>query len=250
MPARLRQSTARFSVNLNPPILQEQRRRKVRSFVLREGRLTRGQARALELHWHDYGIEFSPEPVNLDRVFGRVAPKILEIGSGMGEVLTMLAHRHPENDYLAVEVHRPGVGSLIRQAVEAQLTNIRIIRHDVMEILRLQLREKCLDEIYIFFPDPWPKKRHHKRRLLTVEFVSLLASRMKSHGRLFILTDFEDLAADILEVCDGCEGLFNLAGKDRYAPRPHWLPTTKFESRGKKLGHKIWSLAYSVKRIS
>lgn len=208
--------------------------------------MTRGQARALEQYWYIYGIDFSPEPVDLDRVLGRSAPKILEIGSGMGEVLTVMAARHPENDYLAVEVHRPGVGSLIRQAVQHQLTNIRIIRHDAVEILRYQLQEKCLDEVYIFFPDPWPKKRHHKRRLLTAEFASLLVSRMKPHGRLFILTDFEDLAMEMLDVCDGCEGLINLAGNGRYAPRPKWLPPTKFETRGKKLGHKILSLAYGV----
>lgn len=226
--------------------MQEIRHRKVRSFVLREGRLTRGQARAIEQHWHDYGVDFSHEPVNLDQVFGRSAPKILEIGSGMGEVLTALSVSHPENDYFAVEVHGPGVGSLIRQAVQHHLTNIRVVRHDAVEILRYQLHEKCLDEVYAFFPDPWPKKRHHKRRLITAEFVSLLVSRMKSHGRLFILTDFEDLAWEMLEVCDASEGLINLAGKGRCAPRPHWLPPTKFESRGKKLGHQIWSLAYGV----
>ena len=230
--------------------MQENRNRKIRSYVLREGRLTRGQARALEQYWHVYGVDFSRTPVNLNRVFGRSAPKILEIGSGMGEVLTELALRHPENDYLAVEVHSPGVGSLILQAVKHRLTHIRIIRHDVLEILKYQMQEKCLDEVYIFFPDPWPKKRHHKRRLITAEFVSLLVSRMKSHGRLFILTDFEELAGGMLNVCDGCEGLINLAGTGCYAPRPNWLPPTKFETRGKKLGHEIWSLAYSVMRIS
>ena len=220
--------------------------RKIHSFVLREGRLTSGQARALEQYWHLHGLDFSRASLDLDKVFGRNAPKILEIGSGMGETTIALAGKHPENDYLAIEVHRPGVGALIRQAVLNQINNIRVIRHDAVAILEYQIRENCLDEVYIFFPDPWPKKRHHKRRLINREFVSLLASRMKSHGRLFMLTDFEDLAWHMLNICDDNHSLLNLAGKGNFAPRPHWLPITKFEARGKALGHDISSLAYGV----
>ena len=224
--------------------MQAPHHRNIHSFVLREGRLTSAQARALELHWHYYGVDFSRAPVVLEHVFGRRAPKVLEIGSGMGEAVVALAEKHPENDYLAIEVHRPGVGSLIRQAVRSRLTNIRVMRHDVVDVLEHQLQEQCLDEVYSFFPDPWPKKRHHKRRLINPDFISLLVSRMKSHGRLFMVTDFEDLARHMLNACDAGAGLYNLAGKGRFAPRPHWLPVTKFEARGNRLGHGIWSLAY------
>jgi len=226
--------------------LQTRHHRRIHSFVLREGRLTNGQARALEQYWHVYGVEYSRVPLDLNRVFSRNAPKVMEIGSGMGETSVALAAKHPDNDYLAVEVHRPGIGSLIRLAVHNQLTNIRIIRHDAVEILEHSLQESSLDQVNIFFPDPWPKKRHHKRRLVNPEFIALLISRMKSHGRLFMLTDFEDLAWHMLNVCDDCGDLYNLAGRGHFAPRPHWLPVTKFESRGKNLGHGIWSLAYAV----
>ena len=213
---------------------------------MREGRLTRGQARALEQFWHVYGVDFSPSPLDLEQVFARTAPKILEIGPGMGETTVALAARHPENDYLAAEVHRPGVGSLIRQAALQQLGNIRVIRHDAAEILQYQLAEKSLDAVYLFFPDPWPKKRHHKRRLISPDFASLLASRLKSHGRLIMLTDIEVLACHMREACDACGDLYNLAGRGRFAPRPCWLPTTKFETRGARLGHGTWCLAYAV----
>ena len=230
--------------------MSERRHRAIRSFVLRQGRLTRGQARALELHWHRYGIEFTREKLDLDGIFGRTAPRVLEIGSGMGEVISSLAQRHPENDYLAVEVHRPGVGSLVRLATERGLQNVRVIQKDVTEILRYQLPAQSLDEVYLLFPDPWPKKRHHKRRLINHEFLDLLLPAMKSHGRLFFLTDRQDLAEDVLSVCDHHQGLVNLAAKGCFSPRPGWLPVTKFENRGRKLGHGLWCLVYCVKRIS
>jgi tRNA (guanine-N7-)-methyltransferase len=226
--------------------LPERRSRTVHSYVLRQGRLTTGQERAIKLHWHRYGISFSREPVNLDGVFGRISPKILEIGSGMGEAVAALAEVRPENDYLAVEVHKPGVGSLIRLAASRNLGNIRVIQYDIADILRYQLPQHCLDAVYIFFPDPWPKKRHHKRRLINPDFLALLLPKLKSHGRIFVLTDLQDMAEHVLTVCDNNEGLVNLAGSGHYSPRPGWLPITKFENRAMKLGHSVWSLAYGI----
>lgn len=218
----------------------------IRSYVLRPGRITAGQAKALEKYWGKYGIEFSQDLLDLDLVFNRSAPRILEIGAGMGEVSMALAKKHPENDYLAIEVHRAGIGSLIRQAASAELGNIRVICHDVVESLKQQIPDRSLDEVYIFFPDPWPKKRHHKRRLISPELVTLLCRKLKCHARLFIATDWQDLAEHVLDVCDSVPGLINLAGQGHYAPRANWRPLTKFEQRGRKLGHQVWDFAYGL----
>lgn len=220
--------------------------RKIRSYVLREGRLTRGQAHALKKYWPVFGIDKSDRKLDLNRIFGRAAPKILDIGTGMGEGTVAFAKTHPENDYLAVEVHRPGIGSLFRQAAEDELSNIRVINRDIVEVLEHQIPEQSLDEVYIFFPDPWPKKKHHKRRLINSAFLSLLYPKLKSHARLYIATDWRELADYILNACDGYPGLGNLAGKGYFAPRPVWRPLTKFERRGKNLKHPTWDMVYGV----
>lgn len=219
--------------------------RTIRSFVLREGRLTKGQFHALEKYWKNYGIDFSRKQLDLTHCFGRRAPKILDIGSGMGDSTLQLATQHPENDYLAIEVHRPGVGALIRQAVNKDIKNIRIINHDVMEVLHYQISPESLDEVYVFFPDPWHKKRHHKRRLLNPPFLELLIPKLKSHARLYIATDWADLAEHIQMVCDKTSGLRNLAGAGKVSPRPNWRPFTKFENRGHKLEHNTWDFIYT-----
>ena len=213
--------------------------------MLRQGRLTKGQSQALEQYWSQYGIDFTAKKLDLDHVFNRSAPRILDIGSGMGDSTLQLAEAHPENDYLAVEVHRPGVGALIRQAALKNIHNIRIINHDVMDVLRHQLLMTCLDEVYIFFPDPWPKKRHHKRRLINPPLLELLLPTLKPHGRLFIATDWAELAEHVLNICDNTPGLYNLAGKGNATPRPAWRPLTKFEQRGKRLEHPVWDFAYA-----
>ncbi|MGY8815878.1 MAG: tRNA (guanosine(46)-N7)-methyltransferase TrmB [Gammaproteobacteria bacterium] len=218
--------------------------RSIRSYVLRQGRLTDGQANALERYWPKFGIEFSTDSLNLPNIFHRNAPKILDIGTGMGETLIELAGLNCENDYLAIEVHRPGVGSLIRNAAANNLGNIRVINHDVMDVLQHQLADNSLDQVYIFFCDPWPKKRHHKRRLVNHEFLSLLIPKLKLNARIFLATDWEDLANHLLEVCDHHPGLRNIAGKNNFTPRPQWRPLTKFEQRGKKLDHDVWDLCY------
>lgn len=216
----------------------------VRSYVLRQGRLTKAQALALERHWPQFGIDYRAEPLDLDRVFNRRAPRILDIGAGAGEATLELALRHPENDYLAVEVHSPGVGRLLRGIVRHELTNIRVIRHDVVDVVNHQLAAESLSAIYLHFPDPWPKKRHHKRRLVTSGFVGKLASRMSFEALLFLATDSRDFAEHAIAVCDGAEALINLAGPGNFSPRPEWRPLTKFEQRGLSRGHDIWNLIY------
>ena len=243
MPVPHRPSTVHFSVNA---LSATPDRRRVRSYVLRQSRITPAQELAIQQHWHRFGIDYQPQTLDLSQVFGRSAPKVLEIGTGTGENIVALASRHSDNDYLALEVHTPGVGKLIRQAVALNLSNIRVICHDAVEVLAHQIDDKTLDQILIFFPDPWPKKRHHKRRLLQPEFVALLRRKLQDHGRLFLATDWQDLAEHMLRVCDAEGELFNLAGRGNYSPRPKWRPLTKFEQRGRHLQHQVWDLAYAV----
>ncbi len=221
--------------------------RGIKSFVLRQGRLTDAQAHALVHLWSVYGVYYSENSINLDTLFLRSAPKILDIGSGMGETLITLAQRHPENDYIAIEVHRPGVGSLIKNAATWGLQNVRVINHDVIDVMKHQLQDCSLDEVYIFFADPWPKKRHHKRRLVNPEFLGLLKPKLKTNARIFLATDWVDLAVHMLNVCDQDADLFNVAGAGHYSPRPLWRPVTKFENRGLKLEHGVWDLCYSLR---
>jgi tRNA (guanine-N7-)-methyltransferase len=229
---------------------KQSHRRVIRSYVLREGRLTSGQARALEQHWPAYGIDFSRQPLDLDACFGRRAPRVLDIGSGNGDSTLALAARCPENDYLAVEVHRPGVGNLLRRAARAGLRNVRVIRHDAVEVLQYQIPDNSLDEVHILFPDPWPKKKHHKRRLVSTAFLELLLPKLKNHARLYLATDWPDLAEHMLEVCDAFPGLRNLAGRGRYAPRPLWRYRTRFEQRGEKREHQVYDLIYCIKPLT
>lgn len=209
--------------------------------------MTDAQRQAIKKYWPVYGVEFSKSQLDLDLLFQRTAPKILDIGTGMGDVTATLARIHPDHDYLAVEVHRPGVGSLIRRIVHDGLTNIRISNHDVTDVLRYQLPADSLDMVYIFFPDPWPKTRHHKRRLINAEFLQFLKKSLKANGRVFIATDWQDYAEHILETFSSDRDFINLAGTGR-APRPYWRPGTKFEKRGQKLEHAIWDFAYGYRK--
>jgi len=221
--------------------LQEQRR-PIRSFVLRQGRVTHAQRRACEELLTVYGVPFAPAPLDLDRVFGRAAPRILEIGFGMGETTATIAQAHPENDYLGIEVHTPGVGSLLKQLDDLNLKNVRIIRHDAVEVLQQMIASAALDGVHLFFPDPWPKKRHHKRRLVQAPFTALLATRMKSRAYLHAATDWEDYAQQMLQVLSAEPALENTA--TGFAQRPNSRPETKFERRGLKLGHRVWDLVF------
>jgi tRNA (guanine-N7-)-methyltransferase len=219
-----------------------QERRPIRSFVLRQGRVSNAQRRAHTDLLPVYGVPFCTIPVDLDRLFGRAAPKILEIGFGMGETTANIAQQHPENDYLGIEVHTPGVGSLLKRIADLHLKNVRIIQHDAVEVLQVMIASAALDGVHIFFPDPWPKKRHHKRRLMQPPFVALLASRMKPGAPVHACTDWEEYAQQMLVVLSAEAALQNTA--PGYANRPDARPETKFERRGLALGHRVWDLVF------
>ena len=216
--------------------------RPIRSFVLRQGRFSPGQQRAYEMLMPRFGVPFSPVFVDLEAVFGRKAPKILEIGFGMGETTARIAAEHPENDYLGVEVHIPGVGALLKRIDEQALTNIRVIRHDAVEVVRAMLPPASLAGIHLFFPDPWPKKRHHKRRLLQPPFAELLASRLAPGGYLHAATDWQEYAEHMLATLSEVAALENPHGG--FAVRPAARPETKFETRGRRLGHDSWDVIF------
>ena len=216
--------------------------RSIRSFVRRAGRMGPGQTRALEALGPRFVITYAAVHLDLNATFGRQAPKILEIGFGMGETTANIAAAHPDNDYLGIEVHTPGVGALLKRIGEGQLTNLRIVQHDAVEVLEHMLPDACLDGVHIFFPDPWHKKRHHKRRLIQPGFVTLLARKLKPGGYLHLATDWEDYARQMLAVLSAEAMLANTG--DDFVPRPETRPLTKFEKRGLKLGHGVWDLLF------
>lgn len=221
---------------------ENEHRRSIRSFVLRAGRMGSGQQRALEEFGPRFVLPFAPAALDLDGAFGRVAPKILEIGFGMGDSTASIAANHPENDYLGVEVHTPGVGALLKRIGAAGLSNLRIIQHDAVEVLDQMIAPGSLDGVHIYFPDPWHKKRHHKRRLIQAEFVGRLASKLKPGGYLHLATDWQDYAEQMLRLLQAEASLGNTA--EAYATRPEWRPLTKFEQRGLRLGHGVWDLVF------
>lgn len=220
-------------------------RRQVRSFVRRAGRLTPAQARALRELWPEYGIE-PPAGGTLDlgAVFGRSAPRICEIGFGDGEALAVLAGQRPDTDFLGIEVHEPGIGHLLLRLQKEQLRNVRLIRQDAVDVLRGWLPPESLDRIHLFFPDPWPKKRHHKRRILQPEFLALAARVLRPGGVLHLATDWKDYADQMLEYTDATPRFRNRAGPGNFSARPAERPETKFERRGRRLGHGVWDLVY------
>jgi len=220
------------------------KQRPIRSFVLRQGRLTTAQERALEQGMPRWGIPYQAAPINLAEAFGRAdSPKILEIGFGMGESTAHIARIQPEHDFLGVEVHTPGVGSLLKHIEDHQLTNLRIIQHDAVEVLKHMLAEGSLDGVHIFFPDPWHKKRHHKRRLIQAEFVRLLCGKLKVGAYLHVATDWQEYAEWVLEVLRAEPLLKNTVAD--YAVKPDYRPLTKFENRGIKLGHGVWDIVFT-----
>jgi tRNA (guanine-N7-)-methyltransferase len=217
--------------------------RKIRSFVRREGRLTTGQQRALQDLWPRFGLETDTR-LDLDTVFGRTAPRTLEIGFGNGDALLTMAANQPETDFIGIEVHRPGVGRLLRELEQRTLTNVRVIREDAVPVLGDCLPDDCLDRLLLFFPDPWHKKRHHKRRIVQPAFIELLARKIKHGGILHMATDWENYAQHMLEVADQSVAFRNCAGSGKFSPRPDYRPVTKFEQRGQRLGHGVWDLLY------
>jgi tRNA (guanine-N7-)-methyltransferase len=219
--------------------------RHIRSYVLRQGHMTDAQRRASEEFLPKLGIPYQSTPLDLQTVFGRSAPRVVEIGFGMGAATAEIAERSPGQDFLGVEVHGPGVGSLLKLVGEKGLTNIRVVQHDAVEVVRDMLAPGSLDGIHVFFPDPWPKKRHHKRRLLQPPFVALLAERLRPGGYLHAATDWEEYAQQILAVFSAEPRLRNLHPATGYAPRPEYRPLTKFEQRGLNLGHGVWDIIFA-----
>ena len=218
--------------------------RRIRSFVVRAGRMGPGQARALATLSARYVVPFAPAPIDAAALFGRIAPLVVEIGFGMGDATAAIAAARPDADFLGIEVHPPGVGALLQRIEEAQLRNVRIVQHDAVEVLHSMIAPASLAGVHVFFPDPWPKKRHHKRRLIQPEFVRLLASRLAPGATLHCATDWEPYAEQMLAVLAAERSLVNAAGVS-YAQRPATRPLTKFEERGIARGHGVRDVVFS-----
>ena len=228
----------------------ERPRQPIRSYVLRGGRITRAQRRALDELWPQWGLPFTPEPLDLDAAFGGYRPRVLEIGFGAGATLIEITRMRPDTDFLGVEVHPPGIGHCLLAIEAGGLTNIRLIAHDAVEVLEQQLTAGSLDEVLLYFPDPWPKKRHHKRRIVQPAFAALVADRLKPGGTFHLATDWEPYALQMLEVLNAEPRLANAAAEKGDATlylagkglRPHY--PSRFEQRGLRLGHKVFNLEY------
>lgn len=219
---------------------------RIRSFVTRNSRITPGQQRALQRLWDIFCVNPAYRPLDPSALFKRNANVVLEIGFGNGESLTTMAFENPQNGYIGIEVYQPGIGHMLMRAEALQLTNLRVICGDAVEVLKHQLIDSCLDRVQIFFPDPWPKKRHHKRRLIQPSFITLVAKKLKPGACLHVTTDCEDYAQHMLLTLEADDHFVNMAGVKQFLPRPSDRPLTKFEIRGQRLGHGVWDLLFSV----
>ncbi|WKB52586.1 tRNA (guanosine(46)-N7)-methyltransferase TrmB [Eleftheria terrae] len=226
----------------NQPPAEVAHPRSIRSYVMRAGRTTEGQARALAELGPRYVLPYQETVLDVDAAFGRHAPTVFEIGFGMGDATAHIAALRPDENFIGCEVHEPGVGALLKRIGEQQLENLRIIRHDAVQVLEHMIAPDSLAGVHIFFPDPWHKLRHHKRRLIQAPFVAQLVSRLAPGGYLHCATDWEPYAQQMLQVLSEAEGLENTA--DGYAPKPAYRPLTKFENRGLRLGHGVWDLVF------
>ncbi len=217
----------------------------IRSYVLRQGRMTPGQQHAFDSLWPRFGVEFSGQRVDLPALFGNDNPVYMEIGCGNGEALLQMAAANSDCNYLGIEVHRPGVGHLLLRIEELGLSNIRVFRHDAMEVIKQGIAPGSLAGVYLFFPDPWHKKRHHKRRIVRPVFIKDVARILKPEGTFHAATDWEDYALQMMHLLTAATGEFsNCAGHGSFAPRPEERPLTRFEQRGKRLGHGVWDLIF------
>ena len=224
-------------------------RRPIRSYVLRTGRMTPGQQRAFDQSWARWGLEYGDGLLDFEASFGRPGPRVLEIGFGMGQSLVSMAAAAPATNFLGIEVHRPGVGKLLHGMAEQGIDNIRVYCHDAVEVLRDCIAPESLDGIQIFFPDPWHKKKHNKRRLIQPPFVAQLVNRLKVGGTLHLATDWEDYAQQMMAVLSSEPGLANQSAEGKFTPRPEYRPLTKFELRGERLGHGVWDLVFERKLL-
>ena len=218
--------------------------RRIRSFVRRQGRLTKGQQLALDQYWPEMGVEYQAEPLDLTALFGRDAPLVLEIGFGMGASLVTMAKNNPHQNFLGIEVHAPGVGACLGSAKEAGVENLRVMCHDAVEVLEKMIPDNALRMVQLFFPDPWHKARHNKRRIVQVPFAELVMRKLKLGGVFHMATDWEAYAQHMLEVMSSIQGYQNLSASHDYVPRPETRPLTKFEQRGQRLGHGVWDLMF------
>jgi len=228
--------------------------RSIKSYAIRSGRMTAGQLKAYQEFWLKYGIEAGDADLNFSELFSRSAPVIMEIGFGMGDSLIEMAGRYPENNYLGIEVHKPGVGRLLGNIAERNLSNLRVMRHDAVQVLKKQIKDGSLHAVYLFFPDPWHKRRHHKRRIVKDEFVQLVRQKLEKNGYFHMATDWEHYAIQMLDTMNSASGFKNCAangdnnknGKnnEKFIPRPDYRPMTKFEHRGVRLGHGVWDILF------
>ena len=218
--------------------------RRIRSFVLREGRLTKAQKLALEQHWPAMGLDYQPQFMDFSVLFQRQAPTVLEIGFGMGKSLVQMAEAAPDKNFIGIEVHRPGVGACLADAANAGISNLRVLQHDAVDVLNEMIPDQSLSTVQLFFPDPWPKKKHHKRRIVQPDFVQLLRQKLAIGGVFHMATDWQNYAEHMLEVMQAAEGFSNVSADQTYVERPSHRPETKFELRGKKLGHGVWDLMF------
>ena len=230
--------------NQQPPAENERPHRAIKSFVMRSGRMTEGQQRGLDQGWPKFGLEPAAGLQDFDQLFGRKAPRTFEIGFGMGQATLEMAAAAPGEDFIGVEVHRPGVGALLNGMLTQNLSNIRVYSWDAIEVLRDCVADASLDRLLLFFPDPWHKARHHKRRIVQPAWAQLVRQKLKVGGVLHMATDWEAYAEHMLEVMNAEPGYRNLAEDGRYVPRPAERPVTKFERRGERLGHGVWDLKF------
>lgn len=228
------------------PADKEKPHRGIRSFVLRTGRITEAQQEAIDTLWPRYVLPHDQGQLDIAHLFGRDAPLTVEIGFGMGDSLFQMAQAAPERNFIGIEVHTPGVGRLLNRVDAAGLVNLRVFAHDAIEVLDRCLADHSIDTLQLFFPDPWPKKRHHKRRIVQNAFARQVRRKLKNGGNFHMATDWQPYAEYMLEVMEAAEGYHNAAGKGQYHPRPEHRPPTKFEQRGERLGHGVWDLFYTA----
>jgi tRNA (guanine-N7-)-methyltransferase len=224
--------------------------RKIRSFVKREGRMTPGQTHAYETMMPIYGFDYQKQLLDFKALFGNDAPVSIEIGFGMGASLVEQAVCYPERNFIGIEVHRPGVGSLLVKMKEAGINNIRVISHDAVEVLSDMLADSSIELLQLFFPDPWHKRKHHKRRIVNPEFVQFLHRKIQTNGHFHMATDWQDYAKHMLKVMRAAEGWQNCSASDDYIPKPENRPSTKFQKRGEGLGHGMWDLMFKRVEIT
>lgn len=218
--------------------------RQIKSFILRQGRLTKGQNEAITLYWKAFGIDFKSQPIDFKQIYGNDNPVVLEIGFGMGASFIEMAKNHPQQNYLGIEVHQPGVGACLKTLHEAGIQNVRVMNHDAVEVLSSMIPDRSLARVQIFFPDPWHKSKHHKRRLIQPAFIAQLASKLQLNGVIHLATDWEDYAEQMLLVMQNAPDFENGALHGDFIERPEYRPKTKFEQRGLKLGHGVWDLEF------